>query len=49
VKTTLEAHGRIVKVESVTRGTRITYEGTVEKAGRKSVVAVDASGKRIRD
>jgi len=48
VKAALEARGRIVKVESVTRGTTVTYEGTVEKGGRKSLVAVDASGKRLK-
>jgi hypothetical protein len=48
VKTALEAHGRIVKVESVTRGTRVTYEGTVEKAGGKSTVALDGNGKAIK-
>jgi len=48
VKTALEARGRIVKVESVTRGTRVTYEGTVEKDGRKSAVALDGNGKAIK-
>jgi hypothetical protein len=48
VRTALESHGKILKVESVTRGTTVTYEGTVEKGGKKSEVAVDASGKRLK-
>ena len=48
VKTALETHGKILKVESVTRGKTVTYEGTVEKGGRKSEVAVDANGKRLK-
>jgi hypothetical protein len=48
VKTALEMHGTILKVEAVTRGKAVTYEGTVEKAGKKSEVAVDASGKRLK-
>lgn len=48
VKAALEAHGKIVKVESVTRGKVVTYEGTVEKDGKKSEVAVDANGKKVK-
>ena len=48
VKAALEAHGKIVKIESVTRGKVVTYEGTVEKGGKKSEVAVDANGKKVK-
>jgi uncharacterized membrane protein YkoI len=49
VKTALEAHGKIIKVETVTKGKApATYEGVVEKNGKKSEVAVDASGKKIK-
>ncbi len=48
VKSALEAHGTIVKVESVTRGKIVTYEGTVEKSGRKTEVAVDVIGVKIK-
>jgi uncharacterized membrane protein YkoI len=48
VKAALETHGTILKVESVTRGKTVTYEGTVEKGGKKSEVAVDANGKRLK-
>jgi uncharacterized membrane protein YkoI len=48
VKAALEAHGKILKVESVTRGKVVTYEGTVEKDGKKSEVAVDANGKKVK-
>jgi hypothetical protein len=48
VKTALAAQGKILKVESVTRGKTVTYEGTVEKGGKKSEIAVDASGKRLK-
>jgi hypothetical protein len=29
----------------VTRGTAVTYEGVIQKDGRKSEVALDAAGK----
>ena len=48
VKTALETQGKIVKVESVIRGKVVTYEGTVEKDGKKSEVAVDANGKKVK-
>jgi hypothetical protein len=34
--------------QSVTKGTAVTYEGVVQKHGRKSEVAVDAGGKLIK-
>ena len=48
VKAALEGIGKVLKVETVTRGARTTYEAQVETKGRKSQVAVDASGKRVK-
>ena len=48
VKAALEARGKVGKVETVTRGTRVTYEAVVEKDGRKTEVAVNAAGKAIK-
>jgi uncharacterized membrane protein YkoI len=45
VKAAAEARGKVLKIESVTRGTSITYEAQVEKNGKKSEVALDANGK----
>lgn len=36
--------GKILKVESVTKGTTVTYEAELLKAGKKSEVAVTADG-----
>ena len=36
--------GKILKVESVRKGTSVTYEATVQKAGKKSEIAVKADG-----
>ena len=48
VKATLEKRGKIVKLETVTKDARVTYEGVVDKSGRKSEVAVDADGKPVK-
>ena len=48
VKTALEARGKLLSVETVTKGTRVTYEGIVQKNGRKTEVVVDADGKPAR-
>lgn len=48
VRSALEALGRVVKVETVTKGTTVTYEAQVEKNGKRLEVAVDASGKRVK-
>ena len=45
VKSALESRGKLVRFEKVTRGARVTYEGVVEKKGKKTEVAVDADGK----
>jgi uncharacterized membrane protein YkoI len=48
VKAVLESIGKVLKVETVTKGARTTYEAQVETKGKKSQVAVDASGKRLK-
>jgi hypothetical protein len=48
VKTALESHGRVLRVEQVTKGTSVTYEGVVQMNGRKSEVAVSADGKLVK-
>jgi hypothetical protein len=45
VKLALAKRGKVLKVESVTRGTSVTYEGVVEKNGKKTEVALDENGK----
>lgn len=44
----LEARGTVGKVETVTKGTTVTYEAVVEKNGKKTEVAVNAAGKPIK-
>ena len=48
VKTALEARGTVGKIETVTRGARVTYEAVVEKNGKKTEVAVNPAGKPIK-
>jgi uncharacterized membrane protein YkoI len=48
VKTAFEARGKVSKVETVTKGTTVTYEAVVEKNGKKTEVAVNAAGKPIK-
>jgi uncharacterized membrane protein YkoI len=48
VRTALETRGKIVTVETVTKGQTLTYEAVVLKNGKKSEVAVDATGKTIK-
>jgi uncharacterized membrane protein YkoI len=48
VKAALEARGTVMKVETVTKGAKVTYEAQVEKNGKKSEVTVDAAGRRIK-
>ena len=45
VKAAFEARGKVLKVETLTRGSAVTYEAQVEKNGKKSEVVVDANGK----
>jgi uncharacterized membrane protein YkoI len=48
VKAALEARGKVGKVETVTKGKTVTYEAVVEKNGKKTEVAVSATGKPIK-
>jgi hypothetical protein len=48
VKTALQSRGKVGKVETVTRGTTVTYEAVVVQNGRKTEVAVSAAGKPIK-
>ena len=45
VKTALEARGKVLKVETLTKGTTVSYEAQIENKGKKSEVAVDGNGK----
>jgi uncharacterized membrane protein YkoI len=45
VKTALEARGKVLKVETLTKGGTVTYEAQIEKNGKKSELEVDANGK----
>jgi uncharacterized membrane protein YkoI len=47
VQSSLGTHGKVLKVESVTKGSTVTYEAQVEKNGKKSEVVVDAKGNAI--
>ena len=44
VKAALATKGKILKVETVTRGNDVSYEAVVSKNGKKSEVAVEADG-----
>ena len=48
VKAALEAHGKVTKLEMVTRGASVTYEAQVEKNGKQSEVVVNSSGARVK-
>jgi uncharacterized membrane protein YkoI len=49
VKAALAAHGgTILTLESVTKGSTVTYEAQVQKDGKRSKVALDGSGKPVR-
>jgi uncharacterized membrane protein YkoI len=44
VKTALAAHGKVTKVEAVTKGSTTVYEGHIQKGGKKSEVKLSADG-----
>jgi uncharacterized membrane protein YkoI len=48
VQAAFEAKGKVLLVEAVTTGGKVTYEAQVEKNGKKSEVVVDAAGKPIK-
>ena len=50
VKAVFEKQGTIVSAETLTKGTTVAYEATVEKNGKKSAVGpVDANGKKVKE
>ena len=52
VRAAIEKHaagGKIVKVETVTRGGLTTYEGTYNKGGKDHEVGVKADGSPVKD
>jgi len=48
VKAAFEARGKVLLVETVTKGTTVTYEAQIQKNGRKSEVVVSADGKPVK-
>jgi uncharacterized membrane protein YkoI len=48
VRNALTAQGKVVRVETVTKAGVVSYEGVVEKAGKRSEIALDAEGKRLQ-
>ena len=48
VRTALAGRGKILRMESVTKGGVVTYEAQVQKNGKKSEVALDANGKPVK-
>ena len=48
VKTAFEAKGKVLLVETVSTGGKVTYEAQVEKNGKKSELVVDAAGKPVK-
>ena len=48
VKAAFEAKGKVLLVETVTTGGKVTYEAQVEKNGKKSELVVDAAGKPVK-
>ena len=45
VKTALQSRGKLLRLETLKKGTAVTYEAQVEKNGQKSEVELDADGK----
>ncbi len=47
VRSVLSTRGKVLKVESLTKGTTVTYEAQVDRNGKKSEVVIDAKGNAI--
>jgi uncharacterized membrane protein YkoI len=45
VKAAFEARGKVLKIETLTKGKSVTYEAQIEKNGKTSEVVVNADGK----
>jgi uncharacterized membrane protein YkoI len=48
VKTALQSQGKLLRLETLTKGTAVTYEAQVEKNGKKSEVEFGADGKPVK-
>lgn len=48
VRAALAAHGKVIKLESLTKGDVVTYEAQVERNGKRSEVLLDASGQLVK-
>jgi hypothetical protein len=48
VRAALTAKGKVLKVESVTKGTDVTYEAVVQRDGKKVDLLVDGAGKPLQ-
>ena len=48
VKAAFESQGKVLKVETVTKGKTVIYEAQIEKGGKKTEVAVNANGKTVK-
>jgi uncharacterized membrane protein YkoI len=49
VQSALEGKGHLVKLESVTTGSVVTYEAHVSRNGKTLEIALDASGKQVKN
>jgi hypothetical protein len=45
VRTAFTAQGKVIKVETVTKGADVSYEAVIESGGKKREVMVDGAGK----
>lgn len=49
VKAALQTTGKLLRLETVTKGSAVTYDARVQaKSGKKSEISLDASGKAIK-
>src|SRR5262245_13706456 len=49
VKAAFSALGKVVLIETVTKGSIVTYEAQVVKNGKRSEVVVDGTGQRVKN
>ncbi|HEY7059449.1 MAG TPA: hypothetical protein VH458_23100 [Vicinamibacterales bacterium] len=49
VRAALAGAGRLVKLESVTKGPNVTYEAHVVRNGKSTEILLDAAGKRVKE
>ena len=48
VRAALSAQGKVIKVETVTRGSDVSYEAVIQRDGKKLDVVVDGAGKAVQ-